>query len=153
MNFPCKPPCSLAFSFFPNRCLTVCVASWVINPGFHSTKFGCSRFSSALSWDLSTRTQHRGASLSIFDSCQPQEMIWYEYDLEHGKPSPWTVSQSIIYCSETNFVLKKKCLYCYYLHTNNIFYNVSKLWFRCLLCTLVTPLHTQKAVLVLVFMM
>lgn len=54
MNFPCKPPCSL----FSNRCLSVCIASWVINPGFRSTKFGCSRFLSTLSWDPSTRTHH-----------------------------------------------------------------------------------------------
>lgn len=88
MNFPCKPPCSL----FSNRCLRVCVASWVINPGFHSTKFGCSRFSSALSWDLSACTQHWGASLSIFDNYQPQEIIWYENDMAHCKSSPLTVS-------------------------------------------------------------
>lgn len=78
INFPCNPPCSLSFFFSPNRCLTVCVASWVINPGFHSTKFGCSRFLSALSWDLSACTQHWGAS--FYDTCQPQEMIWYEYE-------------------------------------------------------------------------
>lgn len=41
------------FFFLPNRFLTVCDASWVINPGFHVTIFGCFMLSSSLLWNLS----------------------------------------------------------------------------------------------------
>lgn len=63
-----KFPFQMLNFFFPSkRCLTVCDASWVINPGFHATKFGCSIFSSSLLWDLSAcNMQHGGASLTFF---------------------------------------------------------------------------------------
>lgn len=61
-NFTVPPLYSKSKSIFhgshyalcsPNRRWTVCVASWVINPEYHLAKFGCSRFCSAPSWDLS----------------------------------------------------------------------------------------------------
>lgn len=79
MNFPWKPQCCLV----SNRCLSVCIASWVINPGFRSTKFGCSRFLSTLSWDSSVCVHQWGAPLSIFDVCQPQEVVSYKNDMEY----------------------------------------------------------------------
>ena len=87
-----------------NSCLTVCVASWVINPGFHSTKFGCSRFlSSALSWDLSAWTQHGGCFLIYF---------WYPPKCKKKKKKRYGAWQAITRNSVTVHYLTQWDSFC-----------------------------------------